>query len=146
MSKEKTRIQEAYDSITRPKVLLGILVIAALSGVVVGSVTLNTTDTRGVFASHSEMNDSTNLSVGDVRVNYSGLTAEDVYVDVKNFDNTNHTANISMVLKNGSKEVQSMKKVNVSLANESTTTVRYDTKVQILDFDIINVLVKDTGI
>ncbi|AWB27419.1 hypothetical protein [Halococcoides cellulosivorans] len=134
-------------SVTRPKVVIALLLVALASGAVLASVTLNDgPDPDRLSAHEGTMNDSENLNVLHMNVSYTGFTADYVNVTINNTDTANaHDVNVSVQVLNGSSPVTDASENNVNIAAGGTHRVDIElpANTEIFDFDIINVLVQE---
>lgn len=132
-------------SVTRPKVVIALLLVALASGAVLASVTLEEQNPDELRAVQGTMNDSTNLSVSDINVTYTGFTADSVDVVISNDDESNdHTVNVSVEVLDGDSEVTSpVNEGPTTIPAGTTHTVTVTLDEEIFDFDTINVLVRE---
>ncbi|MFW6436769.1 MAG: hypothetical protein ACOCYZ_03970 [Halococcoides sp.] len=131
-------------AVTRPKVVVALMLVALASGAVFASVTLqDTTNPDKLHAAQGTLNDTDNLTVTDMNISYTGFTADTLDVVVENTDDQTHTANVSVEVKNGSDGVADDKVSDVELTGGDTTTVSVTIDEPVFDFDIIDVLVRE---
>lgn len=138
-----TTTDRIASSMTRPKVIIALMLVALASGAVFASVTLQKQDTDEIKAVQGTLNDSTNLSVQDINVSYTGFTADNVSVVIKNTGSVSHTVNVSVKVLNGSTQKATKSKDLVSIGSGNTDTVTVTLNEKIFNFDIVNVLVRE---